>query len=47
MAHAAFVRSYRDDDTGPLDDAPEAASLPAGTVLASRYRLEELIAETR
>jgi putative peptidoglycan lipid II flippase len=31
----------------PHADAPKAASLPAGTVLASRYRLEELLAETR
>jgi putative peptidoglycan lipid II flippase len=31
----------------PHADAHKAASLPAGTVLAARYRLEELIAETR
>jgi len=28
-------------------DGPRAAALPAGTVLASRYRLEELIAESQ
>ena len=33
--------------TDPPGDALKAASLPAGTVLAARYRLEELIAETR
>ena len=31
----------------PHADAPKAATLPAGTVLAARYRLEELIAESR
>ena len=31
----------------PHADAPTAATLPAGTVLAARYRLEELIAESR
>ncbi len=29
------------------EDGPRAATLPAGTVLASRYRLEELIAESQ
>jgi putative peptidoglycan lipid II flippase len=29
------------------EDGPRAAALPAGTVLASRYRLEELIAESQ
>jgi putative peptidoglycan lipid II flippase len=33
--------------TDPHPDAPAAATLPAGTVLAARYRLEELIAESR
>ena len=31
----------------PHADAPKAASLPSGTVLAGRYRLEELLAETQ
>ena len=31
----------------PHADALKAATLPAGTVLAARYRLEELIAESR
>ena len=31
----------------PHADALKAATLPAGTVLAARYRLEELLAESR
>ncbi|HEY5821218.1 MAG TPA: lipid II flippase MurJ, partial [Propionibacteriaceae bacterium] len=53
MAQAAVVRNHFDDDdhtvlteAGALGDAPKAAALPAGTILASRYRLEELIAES-
>ncbi len=56
MAQAALTRTGDDRTAGAADDgpdtepmeriAPRAASLPAGTVLASRYRLEELIAES-
>jgi putative peptidoglycan lipid II flippase len=34
-------------DVGHSDEGFRAATLPAGTVLASRYRLEELIAESQ
>ena len=45
MAHAVFdARAEAPDEERP---APLAATLPAGTVLAGRYRLEELIAESR
>jgi putative peptidoglycan lipid II flippase len=42
MAQAAVAQ-----DVGPSDEGFRAATLPAGTVLASRYRLEELIAESQ
>ena len=45
MAQAAVARTY-DDDEVAAGAASKAASLPAGTVLASRYRLEELLAES-
>ena len=45
MAHAAVARTY-DEDEVAAGAASKAASLPAGTVLASRYRLEELLAES-
>lgn len=49
MAQTALVREHSDDTmtTGALVEKSPAATLPAGTVLASRYRLEELIAESR
>jgi putative peptidoglycan lipid II flippase len=42
MAQAAAAQ-----DVGHSDEGFRAATLPAGTVLASRYRLEELIAESQ
>jgi putative peptidoglycan lipid II flippase len=42
MAQAAVAQ-----DVGPSDEGFRAATLPAGTLLASRYRLEELIAESQ
>ncbi len=45
MAQAAIARTY-DDDEAAAGPASRAATLPAGTVLASRYRLEELLAES-
>ncbi len=53
MAQAIVVRGLDDEYSDhPVDAAPArplatAATLPAGTVLGSRYRLEELIAESR
>ena len=45
MAQAAVARTYDEDEVAE-GAASKAASLPAGTVLASRYRLEELLAES-
>jgi len=47
IAHSDIEDSdIKDNDVERSDIAREVTALPAGTVLASRYRLEELIAES-
>jgi putative peptidoglycan lipid II flippase len=43
----SMVQVAADQSLEQGGEGPRAASLPAGTVLASRYRLEELIAESQ
>ena len=54
MTQAALAPALSDDDTPNADatadrflPVPRAAALPTGTMLAARYRLEELIADSR
>jgi putative peptidoglycan lipid II flippase len=46
MAQATTANGVEPSDIEHSDIAREVTALPAGTVLASRYRLEELIAES-
>ena len=46
MAQATTAHGVEPSDIEHSDIAREVTALPAGTVLASRYRLEELIAES-
>ena len=43
----SMVQVAADQDVEQGGEGPRAATLPAGTILASRYRLEELIAESQ
>ena len=47
MVQVAADQSLEQGGANQGGDGPQAATLPAGTVLASRYRLEELIAESQ
>jgi putative peptidoglycan lipid II flippase len=50
MTQTAVAPARPDDDADTADrflPVPTAAALPTGTMLASRYRLEELIADSR